>query len=373
MNDGVEPRPPGLPPDGMVENIDARNGFAPPRVPVACGRRPTPSDEDDDVDKDEPRPVACAVSPGKPVGCDERVEPEFDAGGEAPGVEGAEGIGGSDSSNAAPKDEDGLNALSPLNPVVCLCSGVVPVPADEMEMDGAPADDVAPVGCEESEEKRESEKVEPEVVLDVGCEVSGDENDEFCAPPGLEESNVNDEATLAMIDPFVPPEFEFELEFAFGLEAPLGCDPKLEPKLPKLGNAPVCMGCCCCACCGCCPEGFALLWLPKPIANSMSVGGLGTGGAGATGCPNGFLEPVWCVLTGWAGGGEADGPSPVSGAVAERGGPAEEDAVADPAGCANGCTIVVEAADVDDGMPVIELEKGNDGCPVGAGCCGCCC
>ena len=100
---------------------------------------------------------------------------------------------------------------------------------------------------------------------------------------------------------------EFEFEFAFGLEAPLGCDPKLEPKLPKLGNAPVCIGCCCCACCGCCPEGFALFGLPKPIANSMSVGGLGTGGAGATGCPNGFLEPVWCVLTGWAGGGEADG------------------------------------------------------------------
>ena len=40
-NDGAAPRPP----EGLesVENIDARNGFAPPSVPVACGRSPTPS------------------------------------------------------------------------------------------------------------------------------------------------------------------------------------------------------------------------------------------------------------------------------------------------------------------------------------------
>ena len=61
------------------------------------------------------------------------------------------------------------------------------------------------------------------LVLDVGCEVSGDENDEFCAPPGLEESNVNDEATLAMIDPFVPPELKLEFEFEFAFDSASVC------------------------------------------------------------------------------------------------------------------------------------------------------
>ncbi len=119
-----------------------------------------------------------------------------------------------------------------------------------MEIEGAPADDVAPVGCDDREENMESEKVEPDVVLDVGCGMSGAENDEFWLPPAFEESNENDDATLAMIDPFAPLEFGF----ALGLEVPPVCDPKLELKLePKLGNAPVCMGCCCC-----CSAGLAL-------------------------------------------------------------------------------------------------------------------
>ncbi len=98
----------------------------------------------------------------------------------------------------------------------------------------------------------------------------------------------------------------------------------------------------------------------------MSVGTFGTGGAGVTTCPNGFLEPVWCVLTGCIGGGELDVPGFVGGAVAERGG-AEDDADAEPAGCANGCAIGAGP----DGIPVKEFEKGNDGCPVGADCCVC--
>ncbi len=125
---GCEENPPNPPApaglgllEGTVENIDARNGFAPPGVPVACGRSPTPSDDDvDDEKDDDPSPVGCAPSPGKPVGCDVSVVPELDAGGEVAGVDGADGMGGSDSSSAAPNDEDGLNALMPLNPVVCL-------------------------------------------------------------------------------------------------------------------------------------------------------------------------------------------------------------------------------------------------------------
>ena len=141
-------------------NIDARKGFAPPSVPVACGRRPTPNDE--------PSPVGWEDSPGKPVVWDEIVEPGVDEGGEPAGVEGADGMGGSDSRSAAPNEDEGLNAFRPLNPVVCRCSGAAP-PADEIEIDGAPPEmEVAPVGWEETEEKRVSENVEPAVVLDVG-------------------------------------------------------------------------------------------------------------------------------------------------------------------------------------------------------------
>lgn len=40
------------------------------------------------------------------------------------------------------------------------------------------------------------------------------------------------------------------------------------------------------------------------MASSIKVGTLGTGGAGVETGPNGLLVPVWCVLTGWAAGGD---------------------------------------------------------------------
>ena len=112
--------------------------------------------------------------------------------------------------------------------------------------------------------------------------------------------SANDDAMFAMSEPFVLV-FVFELGVP-ALEAPLFCTGKLDPKLPKEGNAPVCIGCCCWGCCDdCCPGDPAppaLFCPPIPIASSMSVGGFGTGGAGVTTWPNGLREPVWCVFTG---------------------------------------------------------------------------
>ena len=176
----------------------------------------------------------------------------------AAGVDGWEGMGGRDSRSAAPNEDDGLNGLSPVKPVVCLCNGPL-LPAPEIEIDGAPPAElfvvaVNPVGCEESAEKRESENVEPVVVLDVGCDASAEKLPEpglwlwFCVPPGFDESNAKDDAMLAMTDDplgFAP--------FAFGPApgpelpfCPCGWEEFDVPNAPKLGNAPVCMGCCCC-------------------------------------------------------------------------------------------------------------------------------
>ena len=63
----------------------------------------------------------------------------------------------------------------------------------------------------------------------------------------VEESKEKEDATLAMIDddPFAP-------VFAPCVD-PFGrADGKLEPRLPKSKNAPVCCGCCTCCCCDCC-------------------------------------------------------------------------------------------------------------------------
>ena len=74
--------------------------------------------------------------------------------------------------------------------------------------------------------------------------------------------------------------------------------------------------------CGCSPVGEDdPCWFPwvLPSASSINVGTLGTGGAGADGWPNGFLEPVWCVLTALIsepGGGLL---APVKGTDDERG------------------------------------------------------
>lgn len=68
------------------------------------------------------------------------------------------GIGGSDSSRAAPKLEVGLNGFNPAMPVICGFSGA--------EIEGAEDVIVAPVGWDDSgenEENKESWKVEPVV------------------------------------------------------------------------------------------------------------------------------------------------------------------------------------------------------------------
>jgi len=121
-----------------VLNMDARNGFAPP--PVICGLKPTPN-----VD-----PVPYVPNAETPVGwvfvlasCELKgdvllvegvllVALEFRS---VPGVPGLEpGIGGNDSRSEAPKEDEGLKALSPLNPVTCglrdgeVGNDVVPLP-----------------------------------------------------------------------------------------------------------------------------------------------------------------------------------------------------------------------------------------------------
>lgn len=184
--------------------------------------------------------------------------------GDSPGVVGADcGIGGRDSNNAAPKEEDGLNGLSPLlKPVFCGCNGL----AEEIEMDGAEDVIVAPVGwLDNAEEKRVSENAEP-VVVDAVCCGFSDFAVEAKFSPGL--LKVNDEATPVITEPV-------------GCE--FNCDPKPFVVKPEVGDV-----CCCCA------PGWPFCWLgcDAPIAISNSVGGFGMGGGVDTGTPNGFRDPV---------------------------------------------------------------------------------
>lgn len=113
---------------GDRENIVARKGLAAPAAPVAWGRKPTPTVE--------PTPSPCpALNPGplpRPVGCEfsNELAPKEAEGlcldASILGVVGADwGIGGRDSSRAAPNDEDGLNALRPTKPVVWGCRGEI--------------------------------------------------------------------------------------------------------------------------------------------------------------------------------------------------------------------------------------------------------
>jgi len=147
MKEGVLPSPPDTPPpllEGSA-NIVALNGFAPPASPVACGRRPEPSP---DPPLNAPNaPVGCEFSAPAPVDCAPSPLPL--AGGGFGDSLGDCGMGGRDSSNAAPKEEDGLKGLMPANPVVCGISG--PEGIDTL-IDGAPdaldvlENVVAPVG-----------------------------------------------------------------------------------------------------------------------------------------------------------------------------------------------------------------------------------
>jgi len=137
---GWEPPPKlgRLPVEAIIEIL---NGFAAP--PVICGLSPPPSMPDPPL-VDPPKPVGCALKPPKPVCWLFRV-PGADNGEVmpvTPGVFGSEpGIGGKDSNNEAPKEEVGLNAFMPVNPVVCGFN------VGESDTDGAPEDMlVAPVG-----------------------------------------------------------------------------------------------------------------------------------------------------------------------------------------------------------------------------------
>jgi len=127
--------------------MDARKGFAPP--PVICGRRPWPRVDPAPVEPpstdDWPNPVGCPDTPVElvkgsppvkpplrppPVALPPKLLPLLKALPLVPrddvegspviaGVTGAEpGIEGKDSNNEAPNDDEGLNGLSPLKPVV---------------------------------------------------------------------------------------------------------------------------------------------------------------------------------------------------------------------------------------------------------------
>jgi len=217
-----------------------------------------------------------AAAPKDGIPPDAEVGVEVAAVGELlPGVLGLDpGIGGRDSNNDAPKADEGLNALSPLNPVVCGLS------VGDKEMDGGLEVVVAPVGWLFNDENTESEKPDP--VVAVFCEFRNgtvpDELDRLGKPVLFSSAfpllNQKDDATLPISPLSSPP-------------APKAPDPFMPP------NDPVC-----CRRCSCCwvwaplgPLKLLLVLLP-PIANSNNVGALGTGGAGATGIPNGFLEPV---------------------------------------------------------------------------------
>jgi hypothetical protein len=111
------------------------------------------------------------------------------------------------------------------------------------------------------------------------------------------------------------------------------------------------------------------------MANSINVGAFGNGGGGATGIPNGFLEPVWCDLTGWASGGdfEEDGaevPRIVSGVEAGRVG--RSAAVCAVGFWENGDDeniVVAEKAEALAGATGDDLNDDCDVCPRAGFCC----
>ena len=141
---------------------------------------------------------------------------------------------------------------------------------------GEDADDVvvAPVGWL-LEENRESENVEPVVVVDVFCENRGPKEVKLGRLGGLSvvlalglPTDVNDDAIL-------------EISVAPGLSAPeLRENPFVE------GAGGDCTGDCCCW------NAWKLPGLLAPIASSINVGGFGTGGAGVLTGPKGFFVPV---------------------------------------------------------------------------------
>lgn len=91
---------------------------------------------------------------------------------------------------------------------------------------------VAPVGCVENEENRESENVDPDVVVDVFCELRGPEDEEYVPEKLLSFAlplvfgRANDDA---MLDMSVGP-------------APRALE--LNPNPPEAAGVPVCCECC---------------------------------------------------------------------------------------------------------------------------------
>jgi len=153
----------------MAYIVDLK-GLAPPATPVAWGRNPTPS---------VGRAIGCVFKAPTPVSCCpvlESLAPKvgivlFGADAKvgllgvpvALGVVGLDcGIGGSDSNKDAPNDDVGLNGLRPVKPVTW---GFSWLPGAELE-----EVIVAPVGCDDSDEKEEngeSAAVNAVVVEDV--------------------------------------------------------------------------------------------------------------------------------------------------------------------------------------------------------------
>jgi hypothetical protein len=182
-------------------------------------------------------------------------------------------IGGSDSNRFAPKEDEGLKGLTPPKPVCC---------GWRDEMDVRVVVDMLPVGLLERCEKSEREAV---VVACCGTRLLGVESDDVEPKPELWEVSLvaKEEATLA-ITPFPGPDCRASLG-----EAEVGWLPCV------------------------CPTSEESAMLPfvnvDPLPNALvaiccSVGGFGRGGVGVTGGPNGFLEPVWWVVT---AGGVCDG------------------------------------------------------------------
>lgn len=139
------------------------------------------------------------------------------------GVVGADwGIGGRDSSRAAPNDEDGLNGFMPLKPVLCGCKGEI-----------GEAVLVAPVGWLDNEENSEFDvAVDPVAVGDAARWKEEENEGKLVLPAGptlwelLLLGIANSEATLAIMDPLVPPAEPKPVMFGFspvGEAAPLVC------------------------------------------------------------------------------------------------------------------------------------------------------
>lgn len=146
----------------------------------------------------------------------------------APGVFWFElGTGGKESNNDAPKFEEGLNALRPVNPVVCgfnagddVLEGLLVAP-EAVAL-------VAPVWWLDSDENMESENVDPDA--EVGCEDRNESGPEELGRPDV-----------AGVLPFVGPLLTENSEATLAI-SPLPLVPPI-----AVNHEPVC-----CGCCGCC-------------------------------------------------------------------------------------------------------------------------